>query len=198
MNWYKKSQVRGEWWLIDGEAVYADGDVGDMNHEAYVVDSIIRNYIYDEFDHGEWLDWDGFKLFLAKEQFEEQFGDMDFEKHKKNFPKKVEEMYLAKLKELGMTNEEYLLAEGFGDAREYGMKHLSWKRVKSNNVQTETLTHDDLQSIANGLWEAYDEECNNETFNIEVNSTRTVYENVPYSLISDGAPSALMAYRSNY
>lgn len=206
MNWYKKAQtLQGEWWIADGQVLYADGDIGDMNHEAYVIDSIKRKYAYDEFTNNEWIDWDEFKIALAKEQYEEKYEQnqqnqhiMDFETLKKNFPEKIEDMYLAKLKELGMTNEEYRLAEGFGDAREYGLKHLGWKRVKQNNVQTQTLTQDDLKDIANGLWEAYDEECQKETFNIEVNSTRTIYNDVPYQLISDGAPSALMEYRSNY
>jgi hypothetical protein len=99
---------------------------------------------------------------------------------------------------MGITNEEYQIAEGMGDARDYGMKHLGWKRVKGDNIQTETLTREDLREIANGLWEAYDDKCEKETFNIEVNSTRQVYNEVPYYLISDGSPSTLQSYRSGY
>lgn len=199
MNWYKKAQLRGEWWIIDGQAIFADADIGDMNHEAYVIQSIQSKYAYNEFDKGEWIDWDGFKMKLAEEAFQEQneqHGKINFETYKKNFPDKVEDMYLAKLKEMGMTNEEYQIAEGMGDAREYGMKHLGWKRVKEHSVQTETLTSSDLKEIANGLWDAYDEECEKETFAIEVNAIRQVYYDVPYYLISNGSPSQLQAYRS--
>ena len=197
MNWYKRAQLNGEWWIADGNLLFADGDIGDLNHEAYVIDAIKRKYAYDEFDHGEYIDWDAFKLELAKEYFIEQYDETIAEKLLQD-PKQTEDAYLKKLKEMGMTNEEYSLAEGFGDARDYGMKNLGWKRVKQNNIQTETLTHDDLKDIANGLWEAYDEECNKETFNIEVNSTRTIYDDIPYALISDGDPSALMPYRRGY
>lgn len=168
MNWYRLAQLQGEWWIIDGQAIYADADIGEMSHEAYVVQSIQSQYAYDKFNHGEWIDWDGFKIELAKESFQEQYPAMNFERFAKTFPEKVKDMYLGKLKEMGISNDEYLIAEGHGDAREYGLKHLGWKRVKQNNIQTETLTSDDLKNIANGLWEAYDEECENHTFNIEL------------------------------
>ncbi len=45
MNWYKKAYVDGEWWITDtGEALYADGDRGDYNHEAYVFEQILGSY----------------------------------------------------------------------------------------------------------------------------------------------------------
>ena len=31
-------RIRGEYWIIDGSATFADGDVGDMNHEGYAID----------------------------------------------------------------------------------------------------------------------------------------------------------------
>ena len=39
MNWYKKAQ-QGEWWIISGQANYADANIGDMNHSGYVIDAI--------------------------------------------------------------------------------------------------------------------------------------------------------------
>jgi len=45
MNWYKKAQVYGEWWITDtGDVLYADGDVGDYNHEMYVIEQIVNEY----------------------------------------------------------------------------------------------------------------------------------------------------------
>ena len=52
MNWYirylKKQAVQGEWWIIDGQANFCDGDIGDWTHEGYVVDSIVSNYAYTD------------------------------------------------------------------------------------------------------------------------------------------------------
>jgi len=46
MNWYKRAYVDGEWWITNtGEVLFADGDVGDYNHEAYVLEQIIGNHI---------------------------------------------------------------------------------------------------------------------------------------------------------
>jgi hypothetical protein len=196
MNWYKKAQT-GEWWIIEGSAVFADGDVGEMNHEAYVIESIKRKYVYDEFDKGEYIEWDEFKKELALEAFEEDFGKRPTEQYYQKYKDKMEDLYLKKLKEMGMTNEEYALAEGIGDAREYGLKNLGWKRVKQNNIQTNTLTVDDLKEIANGLWDINNDldENSDIEFNIEVDSTGAFYTGVPFKLISDGAPSQLRQYQ---
>ena len=40
---------RGEWWILpDGSAVFADGDVGDSNHEGHVIETLSRE-IYEHF-----------------------------------------------------------------------------------------------------------------------------------------------------
>jgi hypothetical protein len=45
MNWYKEAQVYGEWWITEsGDALFADGDTGDYNHEAYVLESILGGH----------------------------------------------------------------------------------------------------------------------------------------------------------
>jgi len=194
----KNAQLNGEWWIINGSALYADGNVGMMNHEAYVIDHIKRKYAYDEFDKGEYIDWDKFKLELAREKLAEEYGSDLAENLIEKKDPMIKDIYLKKLKEMGMTDEEYALAEGIGDAREYGMKELGWKRVKSNNIQTETLTHQDLKEIADGLWNAYDEQCENQKFNIEVNANSEIYSDVPYVLIADGSPTQLRTFSIKY
>ena len=198
MNWYKKSQV-GEWWIDNyGQVMYADGDVGDMNHESYVIDHVIGKYIYDEFDHGDWKDWEGFKKELAKEELEEQYGEEITNKLLSD-PKQVEDAYLKKLKEMGMTNEEYMIAEQMGDARKYGMEQLGWIRVAGHNIQTFNLTHDDLKRIADGLYDSNDNiDVEDPSFNIEVMSTGIVYSGIPFSIISEGNPSSIGVYKNDY
>jgi len=44
MNWYKKAYVDGEWWITDtGDVLFADGDVGEYNHEMYVIEQILNS-----------------------------------------------------------------------------------------------------------------------------------------------------------
>jgi len=196
MNWYKKA-LRGEWWIIDGSAIFADANVGELGHEAHVVDSIQRKYAYDEFDKGEWIDWDAFKRQLASEVYEEQFG---MKPNSKVNPKEIETLAYKRLQELGMTHEEYSIAENRGDARAYGMRELGWKRVAGNNIQTQTLTSNDLKDIASGLYDIDNDldENSNEQFTIEVAANGVVLRHVPYKLISDASPSALIQYRDVY
>ena len=194
----KYAQI-GEWWIDSyGQVMYADGDVGDMNHEAYVIDHVIGKYIYDEFDHGDWKDWEGFKKELAKEELEEQYDEEIASKLLLD-PKQVETAYLKKLLEMGMTNEEYMIAEQMGDARKYGMEQLGWIRVAGNNIQTFNLTHDDLKRIADGLYDANDNiEAEDPQFNIEVMSTNAYYTEIPFSVINEGNPSSLRVYQNAY
>lgn len=201
MNWYKIAQLQGEWWIINGQSIAADGDIGDMNHEGYVIDHIQRKYAYDKFA-GEYVNWDGFLKELAKEAFAEQAGERfssqtEWDRYAKNID--LKKYYMPKLKEFGMTDEEMAVINGRGDARDYGMKYLGWKRVKQNNIQTQTLTHEDLQDIARGIGDAYQDDLDDNTpFNIEVNATKTLYENIPLSMIESGNPSELSAYRNQY
>lgn len=189
------SQVTGEWWIIDGKAIFADGDTGEMNHEMYVVDHVQRNYVYGEFD-SDIVDWDGFKIFLAKEKYEED--GKNIEEFENLSGEIIEELYLFKLKEMGMTNDEYMIAEGIGDARKYGIEKLGWKRVAGRNVQTHTLTIDDLKEISYGLWDAYEDDAEGSEFNIEVSSTGAFYQDVPYSVICDNSTSSLRLYAKNW
>ena len=51
--------IRGEYWIVDGQTHYADGDVGDINHEGYALDHL-RRKIFDavDIDPGDEYDWE--------------------------------------------------------------------------------------------------------------------------------------------
>ena len=98
------------------------------------------------------------------------------------------------------------------DVREYALLHWGWQRVKGNVIQTQTLTPKDLQHIVSGLWEAYENDIEDkdedrvsednpfgeQTFDIEVNSTRSWYQGVPWSVLEKKNPMALNPYRARY
>jgi hypothetical protein len=51
--------IRGEYWIIDGAATYADGDIGDTNHEGYALDHLRRKVLdAADIDPGDFYDWD--------------------------------------------------------------------------------------------------------------------------------------------
>lgn len=207
-SWYKKAQ-QGEWWVIDGQAMYADGDIGDMNHEMYVIDYVRRQYAEPAYDHGEFVDWDGFKGELARRNYERRMAAAESDELRNELrdkwqgynPEENEFFYEPELDKLGMTREERLIADGkVGqvDARGYGMRHLGWKRIAGDRIETNTLTNNDLQQIADGLYEAYgadyEDDFDNKTFTIEVSSAGNIFQNVPYHVIATNSVHNLFPY----
>lgn len=189
MNWYKKlkfEEVSGEYWIDDsGMSMYADGDIGDYNHEAYVIETV-RNQIMEDEE-----DWDEWKKKTAQEKFEQEMDavrGIPEEEHRvqEEFKKTPEEFLFKELRERGISDEDYAITEGFGDAREYAMKKWGWKRLQGDNVESWTLTKWDLETIARGLWEAYDEEAEKETYNLYIYGTGKWYSDIPYDLIENG------------
>jgi hypothetical protein len=161
MNWYKqiKLAVSGEYWIDDsGNALYADGDVSDYNHEAYVAEQVMAKYDIDpnEVDY----------ILMSEEE----------------------------LKERGVTEEDIKLILGEADLREYAMVQWGWKRLEGNNVETNTLTSQDLRNIANGLYDAFNEEAERDMFNIYVMSNNKWYENVPFHIIEQANPMKIRGF----
>jgi hypothetical protein len=140
--------INGEYWIYDdGFVQYADGDIGDQSHESLAIQSVQGNIVSNtddpyKYDRLEYIDWDQFIQDIGQE------GEHEDE----------EENVLSWMRENGISDEEYAVASGMMDAREYGMKHLGWKRVQGNNVESWTLTPSDLKAIASGLYEICDQE----------------------------------------
>jgi len=167
MNWYtrylKKQAVQGEWWILDGQAMFCDTDIGEWSHEGYVVDTIASQYV-------------------ETDQLEETVEDWFFS------------LSTEEIAELGITPQEAEVIAG-GDARKYAMEHLGWQRMAGNDVETWNLTSNDLHNISTGIWDAYDEQAENETFTIYVYSNQKTYWDVPVDVIESGNPIKLIHYR---
>jgi len=183
----QKIAAYGEFWFISGQAIGADGDTGDMNHEAVVAQRILQDLVEDfNSETGARIDPEsidffhlGYKIreYLAKEKNDpENIGTSDIE------ASEVEDFIINTL---GFDKDKLDVLNGNVDARDYGLKHLGWIRVKGNEVQTNTLTPSTLNEIGNGLYDAYDMEAETMTYNIEVISTGKYFEDVPWEVISE-------------
>jgi hypothetical protein len=198
-----ESALRGEWWFEDGQALFADGDVGDTNHEGMVIDRLKREIIDElggDASDSEYVeDFDAY----AEDIFEHIGSDFT--------PEEIEdwkeEDYFSVIKSYILRVGSYELKEKFlyayssnKDAREYALIHWGWQRVKGNVIQTQTLTSRDIKNISNGLYEAYGEQLEDPevTFEIEVMATRSYYTEVPWPVIQKDDPTALNAYRARY
>ncbi len=218
----KETHLRGEWWFQDGQAVFADGDVGDRNHEAIVIDTLrrqvldaldvdtgnleyvpdigdgsIRDKVFqsisDELTPQELEDWENHEFNNAIASYLTRKGD-----------KNIKEIiyYIRGHDDKGKTL----------DVREYALIHWGWQRVKGNTIQTQNLRPEDLQNISRGLYDAYGDELEEKddsqiselnplgevAFDIEVNSTRSWYVGVPISILEKKDPTSLNPYRTRY
>jgi hypothetical protein len=210
-QYLREVRLSGEFWIDDsGSAWSADGDIGDINHEGMVIETVTREVLdllgIDASNH-EYVNID--------DQFDEIYNNIkdnlsetQLERWQDGDTMEIIEEYLKTLN-VEHLNEKLNVIKGGMDARDYGMKFLGWIRLKSNNIQVETLTRDDINSIVKGLWDAYGYEIENTpedgeedsegiTFNIEVNSTRSWYEDVPMSVLEKRDPTALNPYRTRF
>jgi hypothetical protein len=162
--------IRGEYWFDDsGSAIYADGDIGDMNHEAYVIQQCAGE-VASEFgaDTDEpHLETDSP---LEEQIIENIIDDLDIEDEKekdkaifniKNDPASAMIDYLITNNNFTKDDANDLVLTAYGsmkDAREYAIKRWGWSRVHGDSIETKMLTRDSLKNIARGIHDALDQE----------------------------------------
>jgi hypothetical protein len=189
MNWYlrhKIAQISGEYWITDsGQAMGADGDVGDQNHASYVMQSILSSYDMDFENDGVDINDPSFLEQFVTDNFEEsidtlvQQGRLDpnmvealledpVEGHEEIVSRiTIDEVLGIK----GASPDEIAAINGSMDPRDYAMKIWGWKRLEGRHVETWTLTPGDMGTIAEGLFDAYQEDVEGAEFTVHVHST---------------------------
>jgi hypothetical protein len=189
----RESELRGEFWLIGGQAVFADGDVGDINHEGLVIQQMLGELV-DEVNSeiGSQIDAEIAELATVEHEI---YKYLSQESEENVDADQVEEFILETI---GFDKDKFDVVLGKVDARDYGLKNLGWVRVKQENVQTYTLTPEQMKDIARGLADAYNDEVDTHPFVIEVSSNGKYYTEVPYSVIESGNPGALREYQQLY
>lgn len=154
-----QTSINGEYWIQeDGMAIGADGDIGDMTHEGYVIEQIIGEIadMFNVYNDDMWADWDKIK----QDILEEIKDDLD-EDERKEIEKELgysideDELIISKMKEMGDANPEEKMGiiNGTIDGRPYAMEHWGWKALRDNHIETWTLTSQDMKVIAEGIRE---------------------------------------------
>jgi len=206
--WYKQSQFGagyGEHWIDeDGNLMYADGDIGDMNHEAYVIQRARGEIAGDQWNQGEFVNWEAFQESVASQILQEAKTNPNLQEE---IESEIGDIYTTQPRELigydyidnellrrGINAELLNVAQERANARMFGMKTWGWKRVMNNYVETFVLTNEDCQVIAKGLGELVpDDEDGNSTWNIEIVSNRQYFQSIPLSIIEKGT-QAIFSY----
>lgn len=158
--------LSGEYWFDDsGTTMYADGDVGDMNHEAYVIqacnNAILSHFdIYSENDSIESVERVILKKIIDSLNIEdeEEYDKVWFEMTEDPASAIIE--YLEK-DNFENANDTVFIAYGSSrDAREYAIKNWGWARVHGNSIEVQTLNTETLKNVKRGISNALEEEGN--------------------------------------
>ena len=168
------SLFRGEWWLDDGgSATYADGDVGDQNHESVAFESFLgldHDQFYRDYKiqidastgipiqelTGAWLEEHGIDMSFDDFDNLDRSEQVDILKANGVDKKYIEKNDLFDLSEApalqllddnGANMQFVLWCDGSCDARDYGLEFAKWIRVKQDNFQVFNLDDDALDRI---------------------------------------------------
>jgi len=208
-NWYqcliKRSAVHGEFWITDSGYVMGAGEDDQYDHVSHVITTAQDELMDNETEDWEyWMSNQASKILSQeKESLEEQLAiaedgenESQIEKVKndlyanwemtKNIDYYVYDLIFNNVANLGIDPSVFNAANGIGDPRKFAMKHWGWKRLADDVVETWTLTRRDLDIISRGLYDAYDENVENQIFSVNVVSTETWFMAVPYEAIESG------------
>jgi hypothetical protein len=189
--------LRGEWWLTDSGPLFADGDVGDMNHEMLAQQEAVRDLASDFRQLASASTDDALKSRL--EQFDARIEEMDqdngwdFNEAQDMVRDLVgDEGLTAFMESAGVPQEQREqfrrranFSMGLGDPREYGFDK-NWVRVQGNNIQMRGLNDSSLRSVADQLYEAEGEQVLDQVFTVEDMAARRTYDDVPFEALEKG------------
>jgi hypothetical protein len=185
-----------EYWIReDGQVDFADGDIGDYNHEGIVIADVQRSIVdkceqlfdvtrktyYGErsFSDDEHIDWDEFEKALASAYAEEYVRSFPGQKKKvqRILEEKPEDLIARAYKRAGIKDEELAVAEGRSDARNYAMKYWGWKTYRNKSIDTWFFRRSDLKAIISGVEEiahqdGWSKKLSKTTFSINVFSNK--------------------------
>lgn len=150
------NEVRGEYWIReDGGIEYADGDIGDRNHEMIVLETL-RNDIADRLLG---VDADRVEQYEWYPHWASKIAEFEAEKTGREFdPEDFDHLYWRALQSAGYNTAAINVSLGNGDARDYALEFWGWKRVARRGVETWNYTPSDMRIIAKGISEIADGE----------------------------------------
>lgn len=216
INWfnlYKLSfmKLANEYWIDDsGSAMFADGDIGDYNHEGYVQSVLLSQYGFD---------WESDGVDIHNPDFPSEWVSNNFEEAKDYYVKQgkwtpqwqqmedngdiaelVKEMgyWMANstIFELsGASPEEAEIMTGGGDAREFAKKNWGWARVEGKNIEVYQISPGMMKTLASGYAEAFSLEPEDDMeVTIYCSIDDSWYTDVPLSVLDTGDIKKLLPY----
>ena len=152
-------EIKGEYWIIDGSVEFADGDIGDFNHEAIA------------YQHIEYQFKDKIRKLAEELGIEEEKTHYGTSIHDNDeFPQMAK--LLERIREhlnndtyiqrkIGANNDVFSILLGSGQAKEYVVLHEGWIEVRGNNIALYNYAKQ-RKSLASGLGEIIEQEMHEE------------------------------------
>jgi hypothetical protein len=156
-------KITGEYWFDEhGNAQYADGDVGDMGHEEYVIQRCINEVLaWFNLDFDVTTDEFAIKEDQIVEIIKDEVGDSwgwDIE----DDPARAIIKYLVLNCNVPEDKASDLVFTAYGsssmDAREYAIKNWNWIRVAGTHIEVNKLNAVTLKNVAKGINDALEQE----------------------------------------
>lgn len=152
-------KVRGEYWIVDGRVDFADGDVGEQNHEMVALNSVASDHLESLADYAEELGIDASESRWTDEPFPtatELLGSVHSSLVGRGIPSVQASTEI--IRRLGINMEVYKMLGGGGDARLYVMREDGWIAVRSNNIELFGYDQSKKESLVSGLEDILDQE----------------------------------------
>jgi hypothetical protein len=226
LNALEEDHQRGEWWIDDsGGTIFADIDIGDSGHEGVIIQQlaheILSHFDVDTDEPGyisEYEDRIKENLIHDDRMSEQDLADWEASSGSRS-PYGVILRKLIEDKAYSTPEQaEDALSIAYGssqrDARDYGMKYLNWKVMKTFGgdieIQTWHLKPEDLGIIVRGIWDIMEDTDDSDDsdnkvgedgypgprVNVTVQATGKRFHDIPLSVLEKKLPSSLMNYRS--
>lgn len=205
----KEASLRGEWWIIDGTAHFADIETGEIGHEGYVIEACLNNVLSlfnmdasDEEISGNLSNYEDqilSYLIYNEEEFvynylgiseDDDYAEFEIKEKLNDDPMQVIDAYA---RQEGLEDATVVISIAYGassltSVREYAMEKWGWIRVESNHIESWTFTEKDFQNTVRGLWDILgDDETINDKINIEVRGNNKYYSNVNLDSFLEGS-----------
>lgn len=223
LNALSEEHQRGEWWITeDGNTIYADIDIGETGHEGVIIQHLVHE-ILDHFGihEDEPQELSAYEDTIKSNlEHEGRFSEEDQAEWESSGPSEV---MLKKLIEDKVyptpeqTEDALYIAYGSStrDARDYGMKYMGWKVMKTFGnaieVQTWHLKPDDLSAIVRGIWDIVEDNQDDENdpdntvgddgfqgprINLTIQSQGKRYIDIPLAILEKKMPQKIQPYQS--
>ena len=162
--------ISGEYWFDEtGTTMYADGDVGDMNHEAHVIQQCAGslasefNVYLDEpyLETGSSLEREIIDTIIDELDIADETEKENMIEQIRNDPAQAIIEYLIENNNMSNEDASDLVLTAYGsmkDAREYAIKKWNWARVQGDSIECNKLDSITLKNIADGINNALSEE----------------------------------------